>query len=215
MKAVIDNDVLIKGSCYGLLPDLVGVIPSALKDVAALGAARYVATDAIRKLKLNGDTKKILKRMNAALDEIEKIEPTRDEDRFAADLEYLAQREHVSLDIGESQLCAALLMRKGPILATGDKRAAQALETLLDQDGRLKELRGKIICLEQLMLRLLKPKPQNTLRPMICAEPQVDKTMTNCFACSSPSVPAGSCEEGLRSYIKDLRKAAGRILGVD
>ena len=69
---------------------------------------------------------------------------------MAADLEFRAQTTGLDLDVGESQLCAVLVMRMVPMLLTGDKRAISAIEHLFDLEPRIGWIAGRVYCLEQL-----------------------------------------------------------------
>jgi hypothetical protein len=132
---------------------------------------------------------------------------------MAADFELAAQRAGLSFDVGESQLCAILICRLTPMLLTGDKRAIQALEELLDSEDRLSSLCGKVRCLEQLVLDVLRAGTNpDTLRGMICAEIDIDKTLTICFSCHSQDGPRQDYVDGLQSYVADLRQRAIRVL---
>lgn len=215
MNAAVDNDVVLKGACYGLLTDLMDAIPAASNTIGVLGAARFVVEDAARRLPLKGSLAVIQERLATFFAAVKVIEPSLDEERLAAELEYQAQKELVALDPGESQLCAIVIQRAVPVMLTGDKRAITSLERLLDLDGRLEVLKGRLLCLEQLVARLLHRRREEDLRSAVCAEPAVDKALAICFGCSSATVPSGSCAEGLSSYIGSLRVSASRVLGPD
>jgi hypothetical protein len=215
MKALTDNDLLFKGSCYGLLKDLLRMIPCGVGEYGYLGSSRFVAEKAIRKAALLGGHAAALALFKAALAEGQQIEPSSDEIRMAANLEVLAQKEHLPLDGGESLLCAVLVSRQLQRLATGDKRAIGALNRLLGLDALLAGLQGKVVCLEQLVDRLLEERGVSAVRALICREPNVDKALSNSFSCSSAAVPDGSCKAGLQSYIGSLRREAHKVLVSD
>lgn len=212
MKALVDNDILFKGACYGLIGDLVSPICGDPGSAGVLGAARFVITKKIKRTALRGSVAKALSSLDVFLSQAVVVEPTENEHVMAADFELAAQRAAVPLDAGESQLCAVLISRLLPMLLTGDKRAIEAFETLLDIDPRLQSLCGKVTCIEQLAARLLAQTDATTLRSSICAEPQVDRTLAICFSCTSEGIRPESFREGLQSYITALRAAASRIL---
>lgn len=212
MKALMDNDVLLKGACYRLLRELAATLCSDSDAVGVLGSARFVVPRKIDKMKLRGDRAAALKILLTFLSEAEALEPADDEQKLAADMELAAQKQGVSLQGGESLLCAILVRRALPLLATGDKRAIVAIEKLLDTDFRLAPVRGRVRCLEQLFAAALRPYGCTTLRAAVCAEPEVDKSLMVCFSCQSHAVRETTILEGLRSYIEDLRRTAGRVL---
>ena len=195
-----------------MLDELISPICSSPSLLGVLGAARYVVFGHIRKLNLKKDLTKVLADFENFLHQCIVVEPTEDEQTLAADFELAAQREGINLHSGESQLCAITISRIVPWLLTGDKQAIKAIEKLLDVDSRLLALTRKVMCLEQLVLYLLNQGQRITVRETICAEPEVDKTLTICFCCNNQNPIEESFSEGLKSYIADLRTQASRIL---
>jgi len=212
MNVVIDNDVLYKGACYGVLHDIAHAYNGTAGSVGVLGAARFVVTKKIHKANLARTDGLAIQELSRFLSTAIQLEPTDSEQNLAADLESAAQQLGVNLDAGESQLCAIAIGRVIPVLLTGDKRAITAIELLLDTVQRLHDLCGKVRCLEQAVLCVLDRKGVETLRAAICTEPTVDKALTICFGCSSSNTQRETVLEGLDSYIRALRSAATRVL---
>jgi len=211
MKALVDNDILLKGTCYGLLPDLIGTI-SGQGRVGFLGAARFVLVKHLEKKRLRGDPSLARARLLGFLAENDVVEPTTQEQALAAEFESAAQRLAVSLDSGESQLVAILLARAIAWLSTGDKRAIVAIERMLDTEAALAAARNRILCLEQLIQTLLPIRGIGFVRAAICGEPDIDRSLSICFSCRSQDVVQASVIEGLNSYVADLRRSAPRVL---
>jgi hypothetical protein len=212
MKVVIDNDVLYKGACYGVLHDIAHAYNGIAGSVGVLGAARFVVAKKITKATLRRTDGLAIQQLSQFLSAAVHLEPTDGEQNLAADLESAAQQLGVNLDAGESQLCAIAIERAIQVLLTGDKRAITAMERLLDTVQRLHDLCGKVRCLEQAVLCVLDRKDLETLRASVCMEPAVDKTLTICFGCRSANVPRETVLEGLGSYIRALRSDATRVL---
>jgi hypothetical protein len=211
MRALVDNDILLKGACYRLLATLVAM-KCGTERVGYLAAARFVLSKKIGRATLRGNAVEAQAELLNFLSEHEAIETTAEEQALAAILETAAQSLPVNLDTGESQLLAVLVLRTLPSLLTGDKRAIIAIERLLDATTGLSEAAGKITCLEQLVkLAILGSDPMAT-RTAICKEPEVDLALSVCFSCFSPDVTATSILEGIDSYISDLRQKAPRAL---
>lgn len=211
MRAVADNDILLKGSCYGLLPVLLACVPGN-GAVGILGASRFVVPKMIVRNQLQGNPATARARFAAFVTTNEIVEPSTDEQQMAALLEATAQQMALNLDAGESQLVAILVSRALPCMLTGDKRAIASLEILLDSDARLRVISGKIRCLEQLVVDALVTGNGDQIRRAICGEPAVDRTLSICFSCSSPELDSANALEGLASYITDLRARAVRVL---
>jgi hypothetical protein len=214
VKAAIDNDILFKGACYGLLSELIATACSATEAVGTLGSARFVVAKKIEKNKLLRNRQAALAVLFDFLNQSKTLEPTINKQNMAADFELTAQRLGVNLDSGESQLCAMLVFRVLPLLLTGDKRAMTAMEKLIDADTRLTVLCGKVRCLEQLVYDALAKGDHVAFRTAVCAEPEVDKALAICFGCRSQSAELASTIEGLQSYVKALRAEATRVLSI-
>ncbi len=214
MKALVDNDILFKGACYGLLDAFLAPVSVAGDSFGVLGAARFVVSKKITKKAPHKGTTAAHQHLATFLGRAAVVEPTEDEQRMAADFEVAAQRAGLDFDAGESQLCSILICRSTPLLLTGDKRAIQAIEQLLDSESRLVALCGKIRCLEQLVLDVFSASPNpDTLRSAICAEVEVDKALAICFSCHREDGSGLDYAEGLKSYLTDLRQRATRVLG--
>jgi hypothetical protein len=213
MTELIDNDILLKGSCYALLHDLTAANCQSV-PVGYLAVARFVLGKKLKKVKLRGELAPVESRLNTFLAEHEPIEPTPEEAALASELEASAQAQALPLDTGESQLLAILVTRGVSALFTGDKRAIMATEQLLDCVPALATAAGKMRCLEQLVKGMLEGRGLDPTRASICAEPDVDRALTICFQCSSSCVQLGDALAALESYINDLRKSSPRALSI-
>lgn len=215
MKAVIDNDVLLKGAQYGLLPQFIAAIPGKDGSIGVLGAARYVVGNRISKHASGDNCDVALSMFYDLLDRNIELEPTLEEQYAASDLELCAQRMGVELDVGESQLCSILISRALPLLVTGDKRAICAIEALLNCNKLLTQAAGKVMSLEQVVCALLEVAHTESIREAICNTPTADRTLSICFCCASA---APACKDdimmGIASYISDLRRKAPRALSL-
>jgi hypothetical protein len=206
--AAVDNDVLVKASCYGLAKEL-----GEGRLIGVLGAARYVVSGRIAKMTLVRDRTAAREDALKLIDHSAVLEPSPDELRVAVGIETAAQRRGLALDAGESQLAAVVIARSIPVLETGDKRAIRGLEALLDELVELTDLPGRVRCLEQIVLRCASAGDAQALAQAVCSEPHVDKTLSICFRCFSPP-PHGTALDpaGLASYIDALRAHAPRVL---
>ena len=213
MKSLTDNDIILKAACYGLLPSILApVVDGNNWKVGFLGAARFVLGKKLAKIRLRGSAVKVQERLSKFFAANEAIEPTPEEQALAAKLEALAQLQAVNLDTGESQLVSILISRDLRWLLTGDKRAVVAIERLLDEEVSLHVVKGRVMSLEQLVYSLQANGESITIRAAVCGEPDIDRSLKICFACSSTEAEPSSVMEGLKNYIADLRKMAPRVL---
>lgn len=209
---VVDNDLLIKGAAYELLEQLISVVPSTGEGVGLLGAARYLVPDRLRKMRLNKDSAIAVQHFENLAARAEFLEPSPEESKLAGELEFHAQKSNLSLDPGESQLLAILIIRSLDKLATGDKRAIVAMEQVSGYVTDVEAIRGKILCLEQLFHRLMGNMDTTQVRQCVCEEPNVDKALSICFGCHAVSSASEHWLEGLQSYIADIRRRAEILL---
>lgn len=207
-----DNDIILKVACYGLTrtiwPDL-GIT----YRVGVLGAARYVLSQAIDRASLSRDKREVHAEVASLLGAATVLEPTHVELELAAELETIAQQQALHIDAGESLLAAITAKRAIPSLQTGDKRAIGSFEQLVDEAEALSPLVGRVRCLEQLLVPLVEGGLISDFASAICAEPNVDKALSICFACASGgSSSEKEVLEGLMSYINEVRSGAPRVL---
>lgn len=212
MNALIDNDILMKGACYQILPALLGVLPGGGQGYGILGAARFVVPKLLERARLVSGDAKAQESLQAAITASEVLEPTSSEQELAAQLESGAQALALNLDAGESQLAAILASREIPLLVTGDKRAIRALEELVDAVPALEPIVGRVHCLEQCVQRLIEHEGDEVVCTAICAEPSVDKALTICCSCAGGVRSRETLRKCLAGYIDELRIAAPRVL---
>jgi hypothetical protein len=212
--AAVDNDVLLKGASYGMLREFITAIPSVLGETLVLGTARFVVVKRLEKHRDKGDVHAAaaIEQFRSVLQQLATAEPTAAELELAATFEHLAQHAGLALDSGESQLCALTICRQLAKLVTGDKRAIGALEALARISDQLSAVAGKVVCLEQLVIRLLDQNEAQAVRSTICSRPHVDAALAICFSCSSPTTSPDSWVAGLESYVRALREAAPTLL---
>ena len=214
MKAVVDNDILLKGACYALLPALESCMGEG-ESIGVLGTAIFVIPKQLRKKELNRAAEDVEVIFRQFIARHELLEPTAEEQQFAGELEFAAQEMSLNLDTGESQLASICVIRTVPLLVTGDKRAIISLERLLDSVARLKSIEARVLCLEQLLLRLIaSPSAGDSPGDAVCAEPRVDLALSICFGCYSPDSPSSDPGAMLKMYIEDLRRDTPRILAI-
>lgn len=211
MKTALDNDLLIKGACFWLLPEIIEATQSTTETCGILGAAKYVCTKAlsIRGLQENSVF------LSQLIEELVQLEPTDAETSIAAEIEFEAQRYGLQLDAGESLLFAIVDVRSIPRLGTGDKRAITAIERIIHQRETNSSWVERVLCLEQIVRRIVKTSDPVAIRNQICAAHFADRSLAICFSCASGKGDAAAWLSGLESYIADIRKNAPTILAPD
>lgn len=207
----VDNDIVLKASCY-LASSLLWPEAGPADTIELLGVARYVISRRIPRMELNGSRDDVLAELARILGRASVLEPTEAEVALAAEIEARASQASQQLDTGESQLAAIVVVRGLDLLQTGDKRGIRALEVLLDPVAAIAGLSGRVMCLEQLVRQAVEEGSMTELRPNVCRERAVDTAVAMCFACHSSNPSTDDVLSGLSSYIEDLRRQAPRIL---
>ena len=204
--AAVDNDVILKACSYELTNKFW------TRPVGVLGAARFVVQKQIARGPAR-DKDAAHAELKRLLSTAQVLDPDPDELRIAAELEYAAQREGLSLDQGESQLTAIVVRRGLEVLETGDKRAVKSLEQLTSGIVMLRAIAGKVRCLEQVVLRTLVGTASfDEVSRRICSEPEVDKALSICFSCFGGAPNEPEVVDRLRTYVEELRTTATRVL---
>jgi hypothetical protein len=208
---LVDNDVLIKCACYSILDQICA--PSGQPhDVAILGSARFVVGKYLERRGIIQDRAAAQRRFQVYLPTVIVLEPTSDELRLASAIEETATLLDLDLDSGESQLCAIAVFRGPSLLLTGDKRAIASAETVKETIAELAALAGRLICLEQAIMGVVKRIGIDTTRAQICAEATIDTGLSICFECHALAEKRPLELTGLRSYIRDVRRQAPTLL---
>ena len=210
-KLLIDNDVLIKCSCYSILDQIRG--PSARnEEVAVLGAARFVVGKYLERRGTIQDRAAAQRAFQDYLSTVDVLEPTIDEVNLASAIEEAAIFLGLDLDSGESQLCAIAVFRSPSLLLTGDKRAIASAEILKDNLDELSSLAGRLVCLEQAIMGVVERIGIDTIRARVCAEAAIDKGLSICFECHALAEGRPLELAGLVSFISDVRRKAPMLL---
>ena len=209
VRALIDNDIVIKLSAYRLGCALLNMATFDQTPPAMLSIGRFVVRDRLSKASRFMDGGGALAEFETLLPDLLLLEPTDAEIETAADFETAALRLNLELDGGESQLLAILLARQANLFVTGDKRAILAIAGVTADT-----VAGRLACLEQLVVSIIESGHFADIREAICREPHADKALTICFGCTSAVPPnTATALAALESYINHVRQnAAGTLL---
>lgn len=207
--AAIDNDIIWKGLGYGLLHEFAQHLGVGIGDLWVLGASRFVVHKLLAKRFEEPERAVVLDALKKILDEASCLEPDEAELELAGRIETVAQQLGVQVDSGESLLCAAMLIRQFDWFVTGDKRAVVGLDLVATGVPEVNHLNGKVVCLEQLVRLCILQDAKS--RAMICARPDLDKSLTIALSCPRQDVDEELCCEALKSYINHLSAQCSKI----
>src|SRR5947209_8193833 len=102
MNVAMDNDVVYKGICYGVLSDIVQPYNGTADAIGVLGAARFVVAKKIHKTTFKRNHELLEQELKRFLSAAIQLEPTDGEQSLAAEFESAAQHLGLNLDAGES-----------------------------------------------------------------------------------------------------------------
>jgi hypothetical protein len=210
-QIALDNDIVAKCATYTLLCHIAAVSGISLSELGVLGTILFVIK--IRHLETASvGASAAYARLRKFVGTAELLEPTDEESRVAARLEEAALKIGVQLDVGESQLCAIVITRKMRMLCTGDKRAIQAIERLVDAMTEVAYLKERILPFEGLIKRMLARLGYLRLRKKICSSRGTDKALEICFQCHQEDGKEAEALAGLDSYLGAIAKDAPQVL---
>lgn len=210
LSALIDNDILLKGSAFDLLAPLQVALGGA-GTAGVLGSARFVLADRFARDARFHDADSARARFEAFLADATELEPGDDIVDLATTLEEAAADLHLPFDAGESLLCATAIQHAELAVLTGDKRAIASLEQLQESIAEVRALSGRLTCLEQVIEALVRRIGVETIRAGVCSELDMDRALTLCFQC--PRGEDGHLDtDGLPSYIRHMREQAPTML---
>lgn len=182
-----DNDVVIALSQMDAIHDALGAQGWQLSDVGSLAVMlRYMgkASEANRMRVMK--TQAAADRFAAVLQKIVEIEPTKAEQELAAALMKAVLEAELDMQGGEITLIAVGVLRQRPDVATGDKRAMRALPMLSAKITQVSRLRGRFICLEQIVKALCKKFGLPRVRSAVSQARYADATITAAYdACGA------------------------------
>lgn len=200
---LVDADVLIKCAHWNLLGEL-GALAGGWKNVATLDSllAR------VRKSVKHGGTG--LVKDHAAAQRLEMVL------RSAVALpspspEVIQLLQGIpGADPGEILLLASLHAEPGATLVTGDKRALVAFGQVVPE--HLKgAFKGRILCLEQLLERLVDQQGFSAVSAKVSSTPAIDKAAGIIFGADGKK-PEAEARQGLRSYIEHLSRESNGLI---
>ena len=203
MVYFLDNDVILKLTTYRILNEALDCLEIDRSDIRVLASARFVFCS--KKLQKK-HSKEIL------LSAIEFVEScatisAQDNDEYRL-LEKQAKND---IDPGEATLIAATFHESASLLATGDKRCLQDLFSIESLELIHKKLQGRVICLEQIICKLIETQGFDWVLERVLPNLDCDKALKSAFGSGSNSQP-GTVLGTLNSYIQDLQKTSSGIL---
>ena len=215
-RILADVDLVIKLVCFKLSSSLMKSLLENNQTIEVLESTKYVVRKRVYKVFEEKYDQEIKLELENFSTNCNYIEPSDDDLFLAAEIEKISQLKNLSMDTGESILCAIAINSSTEFLtyiATGDKRAIKSISRIKNTLEKINYLNGKFICLEQIVIDLIRRGSLIQIRKNICRFPNLDKALSICFSCTgSNGLPEVEIINGLNSYINDLDSKSDNIL---
>lgn len=204
MELFLDNDIILKLASADLLQEIEKIFNTDPKSIYILPTAKHYV---LRNKKLK--KKYSQEELNNALSFISNYSIIPDD--------YINQERFISLsnieniDTGEQALFAVLPKSVDFLILTGDKTALVKLYKQPNLDNIKKDLAGKIVCLESIILMLLELNSfEEISKKIIDSNYCGDIALEIIF--SQTHMTLENVQFALNSYYRDLKKQTGDLL---
>jgi hypothetical protein len=196
----LDNDILLKLSAVDLLDESIAALGFNPEDLRVLDTARHVFR---HNRKVSTKYSEVVR--NRAMEFVKTCQTIVPE----ATGEFIVLNR--LLDVGEATLVAATCEVLPFVLMTGDKRCLQVLAAQVELAEVRERLQGRVICLEQVMLRLIQRSGFDWVKARVVPMMACDMALQACFG-SGELATETNVVEALEAYIAALRQDAPGLL---
>jgi hypothetical protein len=196
----LDNDILLKLSAFDLLEATIEALQFQPEDLRVLDSAQFVFRRDRRVLAKYSQV--IRERSIAFVQRCEVVQPS-----VSDEFRELRSR----LDAGEATLVAATREINSFVLMTGDKRCLQVLAVQADLIEVTERLQGRVICLEQVILLLIRSVGFDRVKQRVLPEVECDMALRACFGSGEAAIEE-NVVAALEGYIEALRQDAPGLL---
>ena len=208
MICLADNDIILKLALCDLLDEAVAALDATHGEVYVLNTARFklISPNKPSRGRVKPD-EPAYSRLCAFFEAVRLIDVTPPPE------EQLAFDDLAGIDAGEAVLFSASTHYAGSRLVTGDKRSLIALAAAGTPvcAAVCKRLVGRVICFEQVVLRLIERLGFDSVRDRVVPARNCDTALRLVFG-SGLTADESGVRDGLASYVGDLRSFTGGML---
>jgi hypothetical protein len=196
----LDNDILLKLLAFDVMDEALGALRIKPEDLRILDTAQYVFQK----------SRKVSAKYSEAVRDraIEFVKTCQTVAPEATDEFCLLSR---SLDVGEATLVAATARISPFVLVTGDKRCLQVLATQRELGQVMERLQGRVICLEQVILLLIRRSGFAWVKARVEPLVEYDLALQACFGSGALATEVNVIL-ALEGYIESLRQDSAELL---
>lgn len=198
----IDNDIILKLAACNFFWEAVSTLELSENDLRVLPEAKHVFQRSNKVKKKYGSI--ILQNAINIVERCGEIQLEEDE-------EELQQLQIEGIDPGEMLLICATRRETSFYLTTGDKRCLTALASHAELENVRQRLTGRVICLEQLILKLIKTQGFDKVLTNVLPARTYDTALKSIFG-SGERATEENVLTSLEGYINDLQKNTKGLL---
>ncbi len=204
MELFLDNDIILKLSSAGLLNKIGNIFNSPSSSIYILSTAIPYISNSKRVIKKYGKT--TIKESLKIIANYQIIP-----DSYIDKKKFIELSRIDGIDSGEQLLYSVTPSALDFLILTGDKVSITALSNSYNIKGILTFLTNKIICLEQIILNLIKSDGFAVIKNKIKESNFFanDKTIKICF--NQPNADEEKVKKCLLSYINNLKQEAKNL----
>jgi hypothetical protein len=118
----------------------------------------------------------------------------------------------IKIDGGEAILYGATKFLQDFIVATGDKRSLRALASDVRCQDICNRLRGRVLCLENLLLKLIEAEGFTFVQKRVAPMCSCDDCVEEAFAGGKPNMPECETRKWLTSFVDELQQETNGLL---
>lgn len=204
MLLFLDNDIILKLGALGLLKELEKLFNTEASSIYILPSAKYFISNN-KKLRIKY-SEELLQNTLKAIRNYQVIP-----DDFVNDQKYLSLADIDKIDSGERLLFSLNPANKDYLILTGDKNSIFQLSQQQNVDNIKSALKGKIVCLEYIVLKLIEINSFDFIETRMNEKDfGGDKTLKLVF--NQSNLTLEKAREGLLSYFNELKEKAKDIL---
>lgn len=211
-KLLVDADILIKLAVLDCFTDCIQSVGYSVRECATLNSMRISAginKPAVRERKAGAGLP--AQRLLATLQLIPAVDHlTAAEIQMSSEVTRISQRHGLSVDGGEAVLMSMSIQRGIPYLTTGDKKAIRSLPELARYLPDFQRLKGRLMPLEYLILRLVQAQGLAVVFSRINSGLACDKSLRDIFTAAGQNQRL--VEHGLNAKLENLRRDADGYL---
>jgi hypothetical protein len=197
----VDNDVILKLTACDLFWEAIACLGSQDSEIRVLSSAKFVF-ERNKEVKKNY-SEQVRQTAIATVKKLTQVNATPDNPFIAVD--------YKGLDQGELILIGAAIAEPCFYLVTGDKNCLRALMVCPDLEIAKHKLKGQVICLEQLIVKLIEDKGFDAIKEKVTPVRDCDKSLKVAFG-SGPCSTEPNSLFALNDYIAEIERDCPNLL---